>query len=132
MPSTAQLHTESEIRTTLIAARERISEPEHWTQGRSARNAAGQAVGHNSPDAVAYCALGALAWAANWTVGRDPRSLTLYDQAAKALKGKETNLLIGHFNDSHTHAEVLALFDRAIARLTPSSAEPPNGEPTNG
>ena len=92
---------------TLTAARSLIAEPEHWTKGRSARDKNHAAVPVNSPDAVSFCAIGALVRVTGpgnfWTA---ERCLTT------ALGGTD----VPRFNDDDltSHSDVIALYDRAI------------------
>jgi hypothetical protein len=93
---------------TLEAARKLITDPAKWTQKTSARNIANRKVAANGPMAVKWCSYGAI-------------DACCPDQllAARtvATLGRAMNaFLIGEWNDSHTHAEVLAAFDEAIAK----------------
>jgi hypothetical protein len=96
--------------STLRAARELISVPERWTQGELARGKSGRAVSPRGKAAVCWCAEGAISryappYGDAWTPSIDALSSGLGEEAFA-------------FNDTHTHAEVLALFDRTIARLS--------------
>jgi hypothetical protein len=90
----------------LKAARELISVPERWTQGGSARDRDGICVKSASAYAVCWCAAGAV-YKTGCNDDASLRALRFLD----AVSGST----IEPFNDSHTHAEVLAAFDRAIA-----------------
>ncbi len=88
----------------LKAARELISDPVHWTQGWQARNFQGIGVPAKSGEAVCWCILGAL-----------------HKTSEQALEAREALRLflpygygLDEFNDRHSHAEVLELFDKAI------------------
>lgn len=92
----------------LKAARDKISDPVRWTKGFLARTKDGLATGPRNKNAVCWCANGALF------------SVAKRADAAKALfflrgfiPGGYCNVSV--FNDNSTRAEVLALFDRAIA-----------------
>ena len=89
----------------LRAAREKISAPGAWTQRITARNALGQSTQSRSSDAVCWCARGAL-----WAVSDDSDSPVEWLTAAA-----DVGLI--YFNDTpgRTQAEVLAVFDKAIA-----------------
>lgn len=95
----------------LKAARKLIEEPECWTQGSMARDAAGNALGFRSPDAVCYCALGALD-----SVIREQHPSERFVKARMLLE-QVCGEYVESVNDSPntTHADVLAMFDRAIA-----------------
>jgi hypothetical protein len=95
---------------TLKAARQLITDPAKWTQGVSARNKAKKGVCPLAEDAVCFCSLGAI----RNVVGNDDES---FDVAWDALHDNSPIGLVAAFNDTHTHAEVLALFDAAIAEL---------------
>ena len=94
-------------REILIAARALIDTPEKWTQFESARNINGVGCHPRSPDAVCFCTLGAIDRACQDDLN-DYKAL----QTLQSIVG-----MVANFNDSHTHAEVLAAFDEAIARL---------------
>jgi hypothetical protein len=95
---------------TLKAARDLISDPARWTQGCAARNANGESVDLMDEPAVCWCALGAIART------ELVRGSGISD-ASKALRRVTPFGLVAHFNDTHDHAEVIALFDAAIAEL---------------
>jgi hypothetical protein len=90
----------------LKAAREKIADPAHWTKGEIARDKFGMDSMSKSPDACAWCAMGAI-----WNVSPN---VEVRAEAFNALD-VQTYLGVPEFNDSHTHPEVLALFDKAIA-----------------
>jgi hypothetical protein len=90
----------------LRAARKRIEDPAHWTKGTFARDSDGFAVKVESPRAVCFCAIGAVyaAFGKGDIVG-----------ARDYLDGAAGMRVVVDINDHGTHADVLALFDRAIA-----------------
>lgn len=95
--------------TVLVKAREIIADPSHWHQRTSAKNELGNHTSAVSPDAVSWCAYGALQRAAG--------SLDSPLTALAALKlRRHTGMYatIVSFNDASTHEEVLELFDKAI------------------
>ena len=94
----------------LKAARALITDPQHWTTGDYARDVEGHGVGSGSPDAVAWCAFGAIS-----AVGRDA-SRRHRDSADEALR-LACGGLVGDANDRYGHAYILAAYDRAIAKL---------------
>lgn len=100
----------------LKGARELIAKPEHWTQGTYARDAAGRVAYWADEDACQFCALGAIGKASRKNVW----SLELAFVRAVLVAAIPDSVSIEEryvptFNDSHSHAEVLALFDKAIA-----------------
>lgn len=87
-----------------------------WCQGASARNSDGKPLHSDHPDAVSYCAMGAIR-AAGVSVGFpygpiEGAALALCD--AESLQGIHE---IGAWNDSQLmrQADVIDAFDRAIA-----------------
>jgi hypothetical protein len=92
-------------------ARNMIAKPENWTQGVCARDIDGNEIGIDSPKAVCWCSLGAL---------NEVYSDVTYDGWWALINFLNQEVGFGHvatFNDSHTHEEVLAMFDKAIAIL---------------
>lgn len=96
------------VKEVLIAARAKIADPAHWTQFEYARRISGFGVSPESTYAECWCAIGALA--------------SVVGDTARAEKSAPYNALldamgedVDNFNDTHTHAEVLAKFDEAIA-----------------
>lgn len=95
----------------LIAARKLIEKPENWTQGVLARDIDGEAVYVYNSRAICFCSMGALYCA----VGEDDYLKTdIIDDVAAILSSIAQDDTVAGFNDNHTHAEVLALFDKAI------------------
>jgi hypothetical protein len=96
---------------TLKAARKLIELPEHWTQRGFARASQGtQEIDPNNPNATCWCSTGAIAHIQDINF---PRWTEDMSYAFSVEKDQE----LEDFNDTHTHAEVLAAFDEAIARL---------------
>jgi len=95
---------------TLKAARQLISDPAKWTQGEYARDADGNGVRAWSEDATCFCAYGAIQ---RFTEAEDSG----VDFFLKKACADKFQLDVVTLNDTHTHAEVLALFDAAIAEL---------------
>ena len=94
---------------TLKAARQLISDPAKWTNSYYARDSIGIDVSPSSDKAVCFCSIGAIR-----------KFSEVLSEAEMFLLGfcSETHdTYAEEFNDTHTHAEVLALFDAAIAEL---------------
>lgn len=94
----------------LKAGRELISDPARWTQATSARTADGEPCNSFSKRAASFCSLTAVDHAAG------DSSDGSHCAAVKALQIAARGSIV-EFNDRHTHAEVLAAWDRAIAKL---------------
>ena len=97
-------------------ARALIATPGTWTQGEFARDANGERVSWRSPQAEQFCVWGALNRAAYDMTGDRRRSVSLADHAARALRQGVTSL--SGTNDQGTHAEVLAVFDRYLEKVS--------------
>lgn len=96
----------------LTAARALLEKPEAWCQGQSAKDAKGKRVRWESDAACSWCVLGAVSRALGhkWT----PMD---YSAAVTALGAQTRPFSPQGWNDrsERTHADVLALFDKAIA-----------------
>jgi len=97
---------------TLKAARDLISDPARWTQGEYARDADGIVIRPWSKNATCFCAYGAIQ---RFTETED--AVSEADFFLKKTCTEKFQLDVVTLNDTHTHAEVLALFDAAIAEL---------------
>lgn len=92
----------------LTAARNLISDPNHWCQGAYARTVYGNPVGPAESSAVTWCAFGALNYLAA-------------DEDGIALQKAEVALTVAcdgnavFINDLVGHEAILAKFDEAIA-----------------
>jgi hypothetical protein len=125
----------SSVLKTLIKAKAVISNPKHWTQRRLAKTASGDYTTVNSPDAVCFCAIGALAKACNLkpaSPNDDEYIAPCVVNAASVLVTAleidprpfgNPSMLVYTWNDQslRTHAEVMKAFDKAIeiARTMP-------------
>lgn len=112
------MHTDNSSNTKAVdllrEARALISDPDKWTQGTLARNAYGSEVASYSHDACKWCVAGAMLRVAD---SNDvPYSTELSAHSALVLASRELfgSSAIEEVNDTRTHADVLALFDRAI------------------
>lgn len=107
----------NEVAELLKAARKVIEKPENWTQRVLARNVVGSEVDTDSAEACRWCTMGALFRVLDERNGCDNlinRSRPFLNKAAQQLSLLPWDCAES-YNDSHTHAEVLALFDKAIA-----------------
>ena len=89
---------------TLRAARTLLSDPARWCQNASARRPDG-GVSSSYDKAYSFCALGAV----------EHLSRADYPAVSDLLDGLTGDIV--EFNDSHTHAEVLDVFDTLIETL---------------
>lgn len=97
-------------------ARALIADEENWTQCFRALDGEGKIIDERSRYACKFCSVGAIA---RVSAGSGADEMAVRDLLRKSLTGGHT---ITSFNDTHTHAEVLALFDRAIARAESEAA----------
>lgn len=100
----------SSVLETLIKGRAAIALPEHWTQFIWARNATGGPASCKNLSAVSFCSTGVLIKIGVPRDGSDPLRLAVVNALCAEMNGK-----IVKFNDTHTHSEVIAAWDRAIA-----------------
>ena len=90
------------IKSDLQAARALIDTPDKWCQGHDREGKDGVF--------VKFCGNGALAHVTNFMTSASHDYEHAYDHLANVA-----GTIVSSFNDTHTHAEVLELFDRAIA-----------------
>lgn len=98
----------------LKSARSLIADESRWVRGHYAATAGkDRAIGPNEKNAHCFCAIGAIAKVMNVSGGDAEES----DAAIKLSNaaGFYYGWDVPEFNDNHEHAEVLALFDKAIA-----------------
>lgn len=96
------------VSEALIRTKELIQDPARWCQMAYARDQRGNATSEHDPNAVQWCTAGAL----YRTCGDRLYPLT---KKVWALLYKLAPRCVIPFNDHATHAEVMDLFDRAIA-----------------
>jgi head-tail adaptor len=90
----------------LRVARARIADPKNWTTGTYARDAAGKPVKAWDREATCWCAIGAV-HSISSSIGAE----ILLIRAAHDVARKR----IVEVNDAGIHADVLTVFDAAIA-----------------
>lgn len=100
----------------LTASKNRISTPERWTKGTAARSVHGRKVAVTSKRAFCFCAVGAVE---RETQGIDDgyrSAIELLNLAVETPLPFAMHEVVA-FNDlgATTHADVMALFDRALA-----------------
>ncbi len=89
----------------LVEARKLIALPEHWTQNVFARTLEGNPTATLSLGAVCWCSVGAIY-----------KVSSCHNHGALAALKKVARTSLAKYNDNHTHAEVLSMFDRAIQK----------------
>jgi hypothetical protein len=110
----------SEQIAILKAARILISDPKRWTQSNYAKNKNRSSVDPTSPKAVCWCALGALQKVVNILYQNSRSDKNLHSDEyheIRELLADQAGERPHVFNDTHTHSEVLDLFDRTIKSL---------------
>lgn len=108
--------TREQTISVLRAARELISDPARWTQDVMARDRDGVELrdGYDT-GAVCFCAEGAIEHITGHDLGFAHPALAALVVAVRELG--EGGVTPAGYNDSHSHPEVVALFDRAIVAL---------------
>ena len=98
----------------LRAARAKIEKAENWTQGEYGRDARGRVA--DVMVACSRCSVGAVfAVCAEVRSAPETRAWNLLREQVPGYSESWVYDPVVAFNDTSTHAEVLALFDRAIA-----------------
>ena len=97
----------------LTQARHLIADRARWTRFAPARDPQGRRCSAIEPDAVRYCAYGALLKCAKDLVADKARAKELAQAAESVLSPKER---ISSINDRKGHRSVLTHFDQALAR----------------
>lgn len=108
------MKTRSKTAALLERARARIADPARWTQGALARDANGEETCAGYPNAVRWCAIGALYAEQPYRYRRDGRDGAIR-RLARAMGGSGVGDVYD-LNDGRpgTHAAVLAMYDEAI------------------
>lgn len=100
----------------LRGARQLISKEENWTQQVCARDANGLEVGPTVAEACSWCTVGAISYSIQQTdrIVDGRRWVTgLISGIIKEMRPYAQGE-VAHFNDHHTHQEVLEVFDQMI------------------
>lgn len=94
------------VRDVLTKALALIEKPENWCKFQMAKDASGGVVNTADPRACRFCAMGA--------IRRVAKSSAALVYAERKLARAVPAGSISQFNDTSTHADVVALFRRAI------------------
>jgi len=104
----------NEVTKLLEDARQRITDPEHWTQFAFARDSNGTTCAvSESDDPVCWCALGSISVSVN-KLHATPRTYRLADRKMVAAAMRLYATTIARVNDDFGHAATLKMFDDAI------------------
>ena len=95
----------------LIAARELLTEQSRWCRGAFARSVGGVHVHPMSPQAVCWCAIGALIKVTRMEPGHNAKLFL----STVAIENFHTNATV--VNDHNGWGDVLRLYDLAIERM---------------
>lgn len=101
------------VQVELTRAKALISDPEKWTKHGFAKDEEGHPVSPIAYNAKCFCTVGALYCVLGSDYGGQSLALQALEAASKDLHNLHS---VPRFNDSPVtkHADVLALFDRAI------------------
>jgi hypothetical protein len=96
----------------LIAAKALIEDPKHWTTGALARDKDGNVTSSQGEEAVCFCSWGAFNKIEQAT--NDERAAEAASEYLR-LAVPDGSRMPAVYNDSHTHEQVMAMWDAAIA-----------------
>jgi len=116
---------QDEVLATLRGARALIAHPDNWIKGAEARDSESNDVEAESESATCFCTVGALHRA--MVVAGKGDNVELYMEAqGQLIRHRLESGGLVFFNDdpTTTHADVLDMFDRAIAELEKNSTSP--------
>ena len=107
-----------------------IAQPEQWTTGSYARDAAGKPTDPENQEAVQYCAIGALECAASKRDELYGKAMDIAIHSCQSTAAVYGFAGISYLNDAGDHATVLDMLKRTAAGLRASNAspEPPRGK----
>lgn len=122
LPTLRPEETEMTTEEVLIAAREKIADEKNWTQKEYLRGGSGEPLmAKDVAKACQFCAIGAV-FAALCDVEYCNMFAVECESPYILALNRASGGSIFRFNDSHTHAEVLGIFDEAIASEQARSA----------
>lgn len=101
----------------LREARNIIADKKNWTKGAFARDANGRKVPETSSYATCFCSIGAVRKARETLKIKYDMGGVPYIELNKTIDPEYKHLSVATFNDSHSHHEVLWMFDATIQRL---------------
>lgn len=92
----------------LKAGRKLISDPRKWTQDTYARDSDGLCVSGEDAAAVCFCSIGAVQHVTG-------KCHNIETEKVCEILSEAAGMHIAYYNDKHSHEDVLAVWDRAIA-----------------
>lgn len=98
----------------LKKARGLIADPANFCTSAYARNVHGDKVGSRNPDAVQFCAIGAITRASDGVLGHRSSHVFLYQAAESMVHSPAAADSVVEVNDCDGHAAVIGMYDRAI------------------
>jgi hypothetical protein len=101
------------IERLLIAAKNKIRYRKNWTTRWFARTPEGASTGPLQPEACSFCAIGAIQ-AVGPSANDEFEARGYLSRALRVISGSSWPQEVSVYNDTHTHAEVLALYRKAI------------------
>lgn len=114
-------------RELLVKAKAHISDKNRWCQGNNAVDTVGQHVNPWHQDAVRWCTLGALFGAlrddSDKAAGVISEARAYLNCAAMEVSGDD-GMSLTMYNDQHSHAEVLGMYDHAIKLVDDPKYDP--------
>jgi len=107
------------VRERMVLARGLISDPAKWTKGAFARTREDRVCGVRTVGAVKFCMSGAMGQIGSLHDDLHAEAIKVVMEAMDA-QGTDQRF-VSNWNDApeRTHEEVLAMFDKAIALVTP-------------
>lgn len=107
------IENQIKVVATLKSGKAKIADPKNWTTDEYARDKNGRDVSCTSAEATCFCSVGALANVMNVHSEHENR---VQWECIKQLNACSDGDTIYDYNDSHTHAEVMEVWDRAIQK----------------
>ena len=100
----------------ILRALEIVSDENKWTAATLARDQHGRSCAFQAPEAVRFCAVGALARAALELLGdrADPLLLARIENTVLVFDG-QPRLTLAHINDQQGRQAIIDLFQKALA-----------------
>ena len=93
-----------------------FADENNWTRGALARNRNGDTCNWDDPNAVRYCALGALIRVATDLVSNYDQARFLVIQVTRRVlaASNRSGSVLPHINDVEGHAAIVAMFKKAL------------------